>query len=148
MCFLCRKTVQKYYFDRNAKPLVQLAAKDKVMLYDCEKKMWKPGQIVKLLKEPRSYLVRTQDGQCVRRNRRFIKLWVGKNGNEKNNASCLCKCNINCKSILNGYKIPMSNSNPEIISNDFNINNYNNNGNNNYILRDRSNIKVPKRFQT
>lgn len=68
-----RRKIQKTYYDKQAKPLNPLSANEKMMLYDSNSKTWKPAQVEKICAQPRSYIVKTNDGQCVRRNRSFLK---------------------------------------------------------------------------
>jgi hypothetical protein len=63
---------QKKYCDRNTKPLDNLHIHDKARMRIKEEKQWKPITITKVLDEPRSYQVKTEDGREIRRNRRHI----------------------------------------------------------------------------
>jgi hypothetical protein len=66
------KAAQKEQYDCGAKPLQPLKKEEKVWIRKEGK--WFPGEIVEMhSKFPRSYLIRTESGSLVRRNRRDIK---------------------------------------------------------------------------
>jgi len=69
------KQQQKHYFDRNARahPLPELHPGDKVLIkLENEKKWTKPAEVAEKYSE-RSYVVKTQDGATLRRNRRHLQ---------------------------------------------------------------------------
>ena len=67
-----RKAKQKYYYDRHARHLKEMAVGDAVMMLDGNK--WKPAKVIAISREaPRSYVIKTPEGQTYRRNRRHLK---------------------------------------------------------------------------
>lgn len=65
------KTMKKHEITKKSKELSELKKDDTVRILSQEKWNLK-GKIVKKLKEPRSYLIKTEQGKYVRRNRRHI----------------------------------------------------------------------------
>ena len=65
----CQDTQAKYY-NRGAKPLLPLIPNEGVRVYD--KKQWIPATVKQEAGTPRSYIVQTETGQKLRRNRRHI----------------------------------------------------------------------------
>lgn len=65
-----KKSVQKHYYDRNAKPQPKLKSGDKVMIR--KEGTWTQATVTENLQEPRSYYVKTPQGQIFRRNRRHL----------------------------------------------------------------------------
>ena len=67
------KVVQKKYFDKKAQPLSVLKPGDRVIMQEEGEKGWKrPGEVVRQC-APRSFIVRTADGE-LRRNRKHLRL--------------------------------------------------------------------------
>ena len=67
-----RKAKQKYYYDRHARHLKEMAVGDAVMMLDGNK--WKPAKVIAISREaPQSYVIKTPEGQTYRRNRRHLK---------------------------------------------------------------------------
>ena len=63
-----RKAKQEYYYDRHARHLKEMAVGDAVMMLDGNK--WKPAKVIAISREvPRSYVIKTPEGQTYRRNR-------------------------------------------------------------------------------
>ena len=67
---IVRQQKQKFYHDKNAKPLKELDVGDTVRLR--REKEWIPAKVVEKDKHPRSYHVTTEQGTTYRRNRRDI----------------------------------------------------------------------------
>ncbi|KAF7644746.1 hypothetical protein LDENG_00216630 [Lucifuga dentata] len=70
------KAAYKFSYDRrhSARPLPALRPGDGVLLKLDGEKGWRtPSTVVSTVKEPRSYLVQTQDGNVLRRNRRHLQ---------------------------------------------------------------------------
>jgi hypothetical protein len=67
-----RKSRQKFYYDKNAKPLKELQQGEHIRIK--QQKLWKPAIVVTRPQEdqPRSYIVHTNDGGSYRRNRRDL----------------------------------------------------------------------------
>ena len=65
-----KQKVQKAYYDRNTKPLVNLKPGQQIRVRT--DKTWQPGVVESKSQEPRSYIVKTESGQQLRRNRRHI----------------------------------------------------------------------------
>ena len=69
---LKQKIKQKFYHDQNAKPLEVLEMGNSVRIRDNEKAVWEEkGKVIQEV-APRSYLVKTERGRLLRRNRRDI----------------------------------------------------------------------------
>jgi hypothetical protein len=64
---------QKKYYDRSSRPLPPLKTGDEVFVQLYPGDNWKPARVTTAGKFPRSYQVRTDDGNLYRRNRRFIR---------------------------------------------------------------------------
>ena len=63
-----RKAKQKYYYDKHARHLKEMAVGDAVMMMDGNK--WKPAKVIAISQDaPRSYVIKTPKGQTYRRNR-------------------------------------------------------------------------------
>lgn len=65
-----KQCTQKYYYDRGAKPLSQLAPGEQIRVRNENK--WEPGTVESKAGTPRSYVVQTERGQKLRRNRRHL----------------------------------------------------------------------------
>ena len=66
------KQRSKQYFDRHTRPLPELRTGDPVLVKTEDEKAWKrPGEVVTQC-APRSYIIRTADGE-IRRNRRHLR---------------------------------------------------------------------------
>jgi hypothetical protein len=65
---------QKKYYNKGAHPLPELKTGDAVRIQLAKGDKWKPGCVSSTCSQPRSYLVRTDDGAVYRRNRRFLRL--------------------------------------------------------------------------
>lgn len=65
-----RQANQKADFDKNAKPLPSLSRGDNVRVY--RKKTWNPAVVLEKRPEPRSFVIKTREGQVLRRNRRDL----------------------------------------------------------------------------
>nr|XP_008111816.1 PREDICTED: uncharacterized protein LOC103279281 isoform X1 [Anolis carolinensis] len=65
---------QKHFYDRTARPLKPLREGDLVWMQsnNC-KERWLPAVVIEKCKQPRSYLIKNQDGRVYRRNRRQLK---------------------------------------------------------------------------
>ncbi|KAL7849545.1 hypothetical protein SRHO_G00211680 [Serrasalmus rhombeus] len=70
-----RQRKQKEYYDQGSKLLQKLQIGDSVRIW--RDGTWNPAQVTALTEHPRSYVVRTPDGQQYRRNRKFLmKTWT------------------------------------------------------------------------
>jgi hypothetical protein len=68
-----RKLKAKQQYDKTAKPLQELKIGERVRIQPTNySKQWKPGVCTAKV-GPRSYLVRTDEGQTYRRNRKFLR---------------------------------------------------------------------------
>ena len=65
-----KQHTQKFYYDRGAKPLQQLNPDDQIRVRNENK--WEPATVESKAKTPRSYVIRTERGQKLRRNRRHL----------------------------------------------------------------------------
>ena len=75
-----RRTKQKLYYDRNAKPLKNLDKGDTVVMTTKDGK-WKPAKVTKTNQSgPRSYNIVTPLGQQYRRNRKDLRKVTGGTG--------------------------------------------------------------------
>ena len=61
---------QKYYYDSEAKPLQQFNPDDQIRVRNENK--WELATVESKVKTPRSYVIRTERGQKLRRNRRHL----------------------------------------------------------------------------
>lgn len=68
-----RQDQQKFYYDRNTRPLPPLYQGQQVRVQDQESRHWEKGTILNKRPEPRSYEVLTSSGQTLRRTRRHIR---------------------------------------------------------------------------
>ena len=68
-----RQESQKAYHDRNAHDLPQFNEGENVLLQKEDKRPWIPAMIIHHAEEPRSYIVKTEDGRTFRRNRRHLR---------------------------------------------------------------------------
>ncbi|GFO15013.1 endogenous retrovirus group k member 11 pol protein [Plakobranchus ocellatus] len=68
-----KQSVQKAYFDRQARELPPLLEHQQVSVQDTNTGLWSPATIVKETEEPRRYLIETPDGTTLRRNRLHLK---------------------------------------------------------------------------
>ncbi|KFM70201.1 hypothetical protein X975_25873, partial [Stegodyphus mimosarum] len=69
---LKRQTLQKIYYDRNARPLKPLKVGDQVYIKEKGKKLNERGKIIEEAERPHSYRIIRTDGRIVERNRRDI----------------------------------------------------------------------------
>ena len=67
-----RQDKQKYYYDRNAKPLQPLVKEEPIRVWKEETKRWEPAKVINA-ENARSYNIETADGQTYRRNRRHLR---------------------------------------------------------------------------
>ena len=67
-----KQAVQKKYYDRGTRSLSPLKPGDTVRVWNPEKKKWNPAIVESLTNKPRSYIVVTQEGSKLRRNRQDI----------------------------------------------------------------------------
>ncbi|KAL7873908.1 hypothetical protein SRHO_G00048780 [Serrasalmus rhombeus] len=65
-----RQRKQKEYYDQGSKLLQKLQIGDSVRIW--RDGTWNPAHVTALTEHPRSYVVRTPDGQQYRRNRKFL----------------------------------------------------------------------------
>ena len=71
-----KQSQQKRQYDKTARILPTLTAGDNVWMRDLNGR-WKPAVVVRKDKSPRSYTLRSKDGQQYRRNRRHIRKTKG-----------------------------------------------------------------------
>ncbi|CAE1284571.1 unnamed protein product [Acanthosepion pharaonis] len=64
-----RQESQKAQHDRNARDLPPLYKGQKIFIQDQSTNRWKPAQVQNVCEEPRSYMVKQDEGGVVRRNR-------------------------------------------------------------------------------
>lgn len=64
-----KQNIAKHYFNRHARDLSPLNAENNVVVYDHIKKTWQSGKVVSPHETPRSYIVKDQQQNIVRRNR-------------------------------------------------------------------------------
>ncbi|GFU38668.1 integrase catalytic domain-containing protein [Trichonephila clavipes] len=70
---LNRQNVQKIHYDKTYHPLPELEPEDNVRILNFKNKTWEPAKIVSKHKlHPRSYFVKNQSGNILRRNRKRI----------------------------------------------------------------------------
>ena len=67
-----KQAIQKKYYDRGTRSLSPLKPGDTVRVWNPEKKKWNPAIVESLTNKPRSYIVVTQEGSKLRRNRQDI----------------------------------------------------------------------------
>ncbi len=67
-----KQAVQKFYYDRGTKNLSSLNIGDGVRVWEPERKQWKPAIVETVCDKPRSYIVVTEQGSKLRRNRQDI----------------------------------------------------------------------------
>ena len=75
-----KQHTQKYYYDRGAKPLQQLNPDDHIRVRN-ENKL-EPATVESKAKTPRSYVIQTERGQKLRRNRRHLLKTTENHSNE------------------------------------------------------------------
>lgn len=63
---------QKQYYNRISKPLSQLGAQSKILIQEHTRK-WTPGIVIGATDHPDSYLVQTEEGTNLRRNRLHLR---------------------------------------------------------------------------
>ena len=69
-----RQHLQKHYYDRSAKSLLELAPGQRITIQDPESLTWKPAEVKeRLVGTPRSYAVTTATSRELRRNRTHIR---------------------------------------------------------------------------
>ena len=69
-----RQHLQKHYYDRSAKSLLELAPGQRITIQDPESLTWKPAEVKeRLVGTPRSYAVTSATGRELRRNRAHIR---------------------------------------------------------------------------
>ena len=61
---------QKFYYDRHAKPLKGLGPEENVRVR--ENRSWVPTVVTDIWPTPRSYVVKTESGTSLRRNRKHV----------------------------------------------------------------------------
>ncbi|XP_073967449.1 uncharacterized protein [Choristoneura fumiferana] len=66
------KQRQKFYFDKKAKNLPDIHVGDLVWYKKNPQSKWIPAKVVNKCKEPRSFIVETEDGVTYRRNRQHL----------------------------------------------------------------------------
>ena len=59
--------VQKEYYDVNARGIIEFVKGERILIQDINSKIWKPAKIRIKLKQPRSYIVETEDKRCYRK---------------------------------------------------------------------------------
>jgi hypothetical protein len=70
-----RQDQQKILYDKSSKSLPTLPVRSPVRFFDPGSKVWQPGTIQGVASTPRSYVVETERGSFLRRNRKhFIQL--------------------------------------------------------------------------
>ena len=67
-----RQDLQKFYHDKNARPLMPLVREQPVRVLNPQSKQWQPGKVVSTTADPRSYQVESE-GAIYRRNRSHLK---------------------------------------------------------------------------
>lgn len=65
-----KQHTQKHYYDRTARPLSSLNPGDEIRVR--HENTWNPGIVESKADTPRSYVIRTDKGQKLRRNRRHL----------------------------------------------------------------------------
>ena len=71
---LQRQAAQKYYHDRNTKPLQPLKPGQSINIQDQRRQTWRPAEIKEKIEEvPRSYIITKPGGGVIRRNRTQIR---------------------------------------------------------------------------
>lgn len=79
-----RKALQKYYYNQHAKPLAKLSVGENVLMQVKDGK-WSPAKVTGISHNtPRSYFITTPQGQCYRRNRKYLRKDTGKGDNHVN----------------------------------------------------------------
>ena len=68
-----RQQKQKNYYDQHAHDLSHLEPGQDVRIQDHKTKEWQQGTIQEKCQEPRSYVVETENGKQLRRNRQHIR---------------------------------------------------------------------------
>ena len=66
-----RQVAQKHYYDKSSKPLPPLKPNEHVRYRDGL--IWKPAIVMSTHAAPHSYIIQTQNGTILRRNRRHLK---------------------------------------------------------------------------
>ena len=64
---------RKEYYDRNARDLRPLTQQESVLVQNPQTELWEKAAVEARCPEPRSYIVKTENGSTVRRNRRHIR---------------------------------------------------------------------------
>ena len=100
-----RQHIQKYYYDRGAKSLPQLNPGDQIRVRNENK--WEPGTVEQRADTPRSYVIQTEKGQKLRRNRRHL-LKTSENRSEEPEIFYDCQENISSKNSSNFVEQPSS----------------------------------------
>jgi hypothetical protein len=67
-----RQEVQKKFYDKNSKDLKPLQSNDVIRVN--HNGVWKSGMVIEKHEAPRSYVIKTEDGTVLRRNRRHLNL--------------------------------------------------------------------------
>lgn len=109
---------QKYYYDRNSKPLKKLENGENIRIRN-NNGIWETGKVEKQFNQ-RSYIVRDSEGKLLRRNRRFL--------NSSRIQSEQSPSDDNYESLPNWFSKDMSN---DVIPSDCNRVNYENELSNN-----------------
>ena len=68
---------QAKYYDRHSRPLKDLHIGEKVNMLD--NKTWKPAVVMNRCEEPRSFIVKTENGKTFRRNRQHLRQTADRN---------------------------------------------------------------------
>jgi transposase InsO family protein len=68
-----RQQVQKKYYDRGTRELPPLKPGDTVGVWNDMSKTWKTAQVIEKARAPRSYIVATEEGSRLRRNRQHTR---------------------------------------------------------------------------
>ena len=67
-----RQDQQKILYDKSSKSLPTLPVRSPVRFFDPGSKVWQPGTIQGVASTPRSYVVETERGSFLRRNRKHL----------------------------------------------------------------------------
>ena len=67
-----KQSKQAFYYDQHAKCQKQLKERQDVYVYQNEK--WKEAVVERKCAEPRSYIIKTEDGNVYRRNRNRLRI--------------------------------------------------------------------------
>ena len=71
---MCEKSAEsKEHYERGCREQTELLPGMKVLLRDPDERIWRPACVEEKCDEPRSYIVKTQNGTRLRRNRKNLK---------------------------------------------------------------------------